>query len=61
MPLIEVTLYDSRIDDETVPRLIAKLTDALCECTTEELREHVWVLVHGQPAKQWGLGGKPAA
>jgi 4-oxalocrotonate tautomerase len=59
VPLIEVTLYDTRINDETVPKLIAKLTDALCEATTEELRPHTWVHVHGLPANQWGIGGEP--
>jgi 4-oxalocrotonate tautomerase len=59
MPLIEVKLYDTRIDEETVPKLIEKLTDALVDCTTEAIREHTWVLVEGLPAKQWGIGGKP--
>ena len=61
MPLIEVKLYDTRINDETVPRLIEKLTDALVEVTHEGIREHTWVLVEGIPAKQWGVAGKPAA
>jgi phenylpyruvate tautomerase PptA (4-oxalocrotonate tautomerase family) len=61
MPLIEVTVYDTRINDETVPKLIEKLTDALVECTTEAIRGETWVLVHGLSAKQWGKGGKPSA
>jgi 4-oxalocrotonate tautomerase len=61
MPLIEVTVYDTRINDDTVPKLIEKLTDALVECTTEAIRDETWVLVHGLPAKQWGKGGKPSA
>jgi 4-oxalocrotonate tautomerase len=60
MPLIQVTLYDTRINDDTVPKLIEKLTDALAEVTSEEIRPHTWVLVDGIPAKQWGVGGKPA-
>ncbi len=61
MPLIEVKLYDTRINDETVPKLIEKLTDAVVECTSEDIRSHTWVLVEGLPAKQWGAGGKPHA
>ena len=61
MPLIQVTVYDTRINDETVPKLIEKMTDAMVECTSEAIREHTWVIVEGLPAKQWGRGGKPAA
>jgi 4-oxalocrotonate tautomerase len=60
MPLIEVKLYDRRINDEVVPRVIAKVTDAICEAIgEEEIREHTWVLVEGLSPKQWGIGGKP--
>jgi 4-oxalocrotonate tautomerase len=59
MPLIEVKVYDTRINDETVPKLIAKMTDAMVECTSEEIRPLTTVLVEGLPAKQWGIGGKP--
>jgi 4-oxalocrotonate tautomerase len=61
MPLVEVTLYDRRINDETVTKLIEKLTDAVVECTAEELRSDTWVIVNGLPAKQWGIGGKPGS
>ena len=59
MPLIEVKVYDTRINDETVPKLIEKLTDAMVECTSEDIREHTWVIVEGLPKKQWGRAGKP--
>lgn len=61
MPIIEVKLYDTRINDETVPKLIEKLTDALVECTTEAIRDETLVVVEGIPKKQWGTGGKPHA
>jgi 4-oxalocrotonate tautomerase len=60
MPLIEVKVYDTRINDETVPKLIEKLTDALVECTSEAIRPETWVIVEGVSPKQWGRGGKPA-
>ena len=59
MPLIEVKLYDRRINDEVVPRVIEKLTDALSEAIGDDVREHTWVLVEGLSTKQWGIGGKP--
>lgn len=59
MPLIEVKLYDWRINDEVVPEVIAKMTDAMCDVIGEEVRGHVWVLVEGLSPKQWGIGGKP--
>ena len=59
MPLIEVKLYDTRVADQAqVERIIAKLTDALCEATEEGIREHTWVIVEGIPKSQWGRGGQ---
>ena len=59
MPLIEVKLYDRRINDDVVPRVIEKMTDAICDVIGEEMCEHTWVLVEGLSPKQWGMGGKP--
>ena len=59
MPLIEVKLFDYRLNEETSAALIAKLTDALCEVTHEGLRDHTWVIVEGHNPKNWGLAGKP--
>jgi 4-oxalocrotonate tautomerase len=60
MPLIEVKLYDTRVTDEAVPKIIEKLTDALVE-SSGAAKEHIWVIVEGVPAKHWGAGGKPGA
>ena len=59
MPLIEVKLFDYRLNEETSAQLIEKLTDALCEVTHEGLRDHTWVIVEGHNPKNWGLAGKP--
>jgi phenylpyruvate tautomerase PptA (4-oxalocrotonate tautomerase family) len=60
MPLIEVKLFDFRVDEETSARLIEKMTDAMCEATgVEGLRDHTWVIVEGHSPKQWGVGGRP--
>ncbi len=60
MPLIEVKLYDTRVTDEAVPKIIEKLTDALAE-SSGAAKEHIWVIVEGVPAKHWGAAGKPGA
>jgi phenylpyruvate tautomerase PptA (4-oxalocrotonate tautomerase family) len=59
MPLIEVKLFDFRVNEEVSRNLIAGLTDALCAATSEGLRDHTWVIVEGHSPKNWGLGGKP--
>lgn len=59
MPLIRVELFDFRVDDETSAKLIAGMTDALCDATHEALRGHTWVIVEGHNPKNWGLGGNP--
>jgi 4-oxalocrotonate tautomerase len=58
MPLIQVKLYDTRVTEETVPKIIERLTDALAEASGAA-REHVWVIVEGVPAKHWGIAGEP--
>ncbi len=61
MPLIEVKLYDTRVQDEAqVQRIIDKLIDGLCEATEEGIREHTWVIVEGIPKNQWGRGSATA-
>jgi hypothetical protein len=49
MPLIEVKLYDRRINDEVVPKVIEKMTDAICDVIGDDPRPHV------------GARGKPVA
>jgi 4-oxalocrotonate tautomerase len=58
MPLVEVKLYDTRVNEDTVPKIIEKLTDALAE-SSGAARENIWVIVEGVPAKHWGEAGKP--
>jgi phenylpyruvate tautomerase PptA (4-oxalocrotonate tautomerase family) len=60
MPLIRVELFDFRINEETSRKLIAGLTDALCEATTEGLREHTWGIVESHSPQDLGIGGVPS-
>ena len=59
MPMIEVKLYDHRVTDESVPKMIAALTDALHE-PSGAAKEHIHVVIQGVPPKHWGIAGKPA-
>jgi 4-oxalocrotonate tautomerase len=59
MPLVQVKLYDTRVNDDLAAKLIEKITDVVCELTSEEVRPYTWVLVEGIPSKQWGVAGQP--
>ena len=57
MPLVEVKLYDARVTEESVPRIIEAMTDALAESSGAS-REHIWVIVEGVSPKNWGIAGE---
>jgi 4-oxalocrotonate tautomerase len=59
MPMIEVKLYEHRVTEESVPRIIEALTDALHE-SSGAAKEHIQVVVQGVSPKHWGVAGKPA-
>ena len=59
MPMIEVKLYDHRVTDESVPKMIEALTDALHE-SSGAAKEHIQVVIQGVQPKHWGIAGKPA-
>ena len=60
MPLIEVKLYDHRVNEESVPKMIETLTNALAE-SSGAAKEHIQVVIQGVSPKHWGIAGKPAA
>jgi 4-oxalocrotonate tautomerase len=60
VPLIEVKLYEQRVNDESVPKIIDALTNALHE-SSGAAKEHIWVIVDSVPPKHWGIGGEPGA
>ena len=57
MPLIEVKLYDTRVTEESVPKIVELLTDALA-ASSGASKEHIWVIVEGVSPKNWGIAGK---
>jgi len=60
MPLIEVKLFEHRVTEESVPKMIEKLTDALHE-SSGAAKEHIHVVIEGISPKHWGVNGKPSA
>ena len=60
MPMIEVKLYEHRVTEESVPKIIEALTEALHE-SSGAAKEHIQVVVQGVSPKHWGVAGKPAA
>ena len=50
MPMIEVKLYDHRVTDESVPKMIAALTEALAD-SSGAAKEHIHVVIQGVPPK----------
>ena len=59
MALVEVKLYDRRVTEESVPKIIEAMTNALAE-SSGAAREDIWVVVEGVSPKNWGVGGKPS-
>jgi len=60
VPVIEVKLYDHRVTEETVPKMIESLTDALAQ-SSGAAKEHIQVIIQGVSPKHWGQAGKPSA
>ncbi len=60
MPLVEVKLYDSRVTEESVPKIIEAMTNALAD-SSGAAKEAIWVIVEGVSPKRWGVGGRPGA
>jgi len=60
MPVIEVKLYEHRVTEESVPKMIESLTQALAE-SSGAAPEHIHVIIQGVSPKHWGVAGKPGA
>ncbi len=58
MPMIDVKLFDHRVTEESVPKIIEALTNALHESSGAAM-EHIHVVVQGVSPKHWGIAGKP--
>ena len=57
MPMIEVKLYDHRVTEESIPKMIEALTDALHE-SSGAAKEHIHFVIEGVSPRNWGIAGK---
>lgn len=61
MPLIDVKLYEGRLNDGNEAKLIAEITDAVGRVLGDTAREQTWVVLQEIPPARWGIAGKPGA
>mgnify|MGYP001792098733 CR=1 FL=1 len=54
--VLEEASGDKRVSDESVPKIIEALTEALAE-SSGAAREHIQVVVQGVSPKHWGVAG----
>ena len=57
MPWVDVKVYDTRVTEESVPKIIEAMTEALAE-SSGAAREHIQVIVQGVSPKHWGIAGQ---
>ncbi len=50
-------LYDKRVTEESFPKKIEALTNALHESSGAAV-EHIQVIIEGVSPKHWGIAGK---
>lgn len=61
MPLITVKVFKDELTKDQSAEVIAKLTDTICEITSEKLREATWITIEEINDGQWGIGGNALA
>ncbi len=57
MPLISVRVFEDELGQEQSKALIARITDAVAEVTSEQLRHVTWVIIDEVKSGHWGVGG----
>lgn len=57
MPLIQVKTFQNELTDAQSEALIAKITDAVAEVTSDKLRDVTWVIIDEVRDGRWGVGG----
>ncbi|WP_230969805.1 tautomerase family protein [Nitrogeniibacter aestuarii] len=58
MPIIDIKVFKDELSPEQSRALIARITDAVTEVTSEKLREVTWVTMTEVKDGHWGVGGK---
>ena len=57
MPLIQVKVFEDELSQEQSKDLLNKITDAVAEVTSENLRDVTWVIIDEVKSGHWGVGG----
>lgn len=57
MPIIQVKVFEDELSQEQSSDLINKITDAVTEVTSEQLRDVTWVIIDEVKNGHWGVGG----
>ena len=57
MPLVQIHVFKDELSKEQAEKLIAKVTDAVTEVTSEKLRDVTWVIIKEVESGHWGVGG----
>ena len=57
MPLIQVKVFEDELGQEQSKDLINRITDAVTEVTSEQLRDVTWVIIEEVKSGHWGVGG----
>lgn len=59
MPLVNIELFEGRLNPETEARLIEGVTDLFVEIFGPGVRDATWVILKETSPTRWGIGGKP--
>ena len=57
MPIIEVKLFDKRVNEESVPKMVEALTSALAESSGAD-PANIQVIIQGVSPAHWGKAGQ---
>ena len=58
MPIINVKVYEGRLNAETEPKLIEDFTQVLVDNFGEGIKQHTTVILEGVKPSRWGVAGK---
>jgi 4-oxalocrotonate tautomerase len=59
MPMIEMKIYESRLNPDIRRGLISKLTNAVVDVFGEGIREQTWIVLTPVRESHWGVAGTP--
>lgn len=58
MPIIEVKLYEQRVNPDSSEQLVTAMTDALASVFDDSIRQHTTVVVTPVASSNWGVAGE---